>query len=327
MDELDRMKAIIETQTFINDADPSLTGVMRIVVERAQDLTEATGAVVELAEGDEMVYAATSGSVKGNEGVRLSLHNSLSGLSVRTGQVLICDDSETDDRVDAPAARKVGARSMVVVPLEHRGATVGVLKVLSDQPARFDDQDVHVLEALASFIAAAVKRASVFDETHRLASTDQLTGLVNRAVFMDHLDRALARVQRSGAGIGVIFLDLDGFKPINDTYGHEAGDQVLVEVARRLSTATRKADTVARLGGDEFAIVAENRNRESVTGLVTRLRELITEPMDIDGRTLSVGASIGVATAEGLDSAESVLARADAAMYAVKRDRPGGATR
>lgn len=321
MNELDRMQAIIETQDYINDSDPSLSSVMRIVVERAQELTTATGAVVELAEGDEMVYAATSGSVSGTEGVRLSLHTSLSGLSVRTGDVLVSDDTETDDRVDREATRRVGARSMVVVPLQHHGATVGVLKVLSDQPHAFDSNDVTVLQALAGFIAAAVKRASVFDETHRLASTDQLTGLVNRAVFMDQLNRGLARSQRNGTGVGVVFIDLDGFKPINDTYGHKAGDQVLVEVAQRLSAVTRTADTVARLGGDEFAIVAENREGDTAEGLVERLVAAIDQPIDIGGQSVTVGASLGLATSEGPDSAESLLARADAAMYAIKRDK------
>ena len=118
-----------------------------------------------------------------------------------------------------------------------------------------------------------------------------------------------------------MFIDLDGFKPINDTYGHKAGDQVLVEVARRLSAVTRTADTVARLGGDEFAIVAENREGDTAEGLVERLVAAIDQPIDIGDQSVTVGASLGLATSEGPDSAESLLARADAAMYAIKRDK------
>ena len=318
MDEVTRMRAIIDAQNEIIDAGSSMDDVMQIVTNRAMALTDATGGVVELAEGDEMVYAAAAGSVVGREGLRLHLHGSLSGLCVTTARPLICTDSDTDPRVDAQACRKVGARSMVVVPLIARGATVGVLKVLSNEPNQFNEDDAALLRSLAHFIATAIAQASEMEETRRRALTDSLTGLENRADFMHNLRGALARSSRSGAVVGVAFIDLDGFKPVNDTYGHKAGDHVLQVIADRLLATTRTGEHVARLGGDEFAIITENRPTDPIHAFIDRIEEEIAKPIEFEGAVLRVTASIGVATAQGQDVAESILARADAAMYAKK---------
>lgn len=122
---------IIRVQDAINDADLSGRAVMQIVADQACQATGAPGAVIELAEGDEMVYTVTSGSLRGTEGVRLGRSGSLSGAAVRTGKVLISGDTETDDRVDTEACRRVGARSMIVVPLITGERVQGVLQVIS----------------------------------------------------------------------------------------------------------------------------------------------------------------------------------------------------
>lgn len=166
--EIADLQAVVETQALINETGLSLADVMRIVAERTQALTAATGAVVELAEGDDMVYRAATGSASGALGLRLRRAASLSGLCVATGQVLRCEDTEVDPRVDRDACRRVRARSMVVVPLTHRGATVGVLKVLSAAPGHFDDRDVHALQLMGGFIAASLSNARRYEELSRL---------------------------------------------------------------------------------------------------------------------------------------------------------------
>lgn len=321
MDEVARMRAIIGAQNEIIAAGSSMASVMQIVTDQALGLTNSSGAVVELAEGDDMVYAATAGTVKGKEGLRLNIHNSLSGLCVRTGEILIAHDTEVDPRVDAEACRRVDARSMIVVPLISREATVGVLKVLSSKANNFDDEDVELLKTLANFIASAIAQASLLEQSRRDALTDTLTGLENRADFMHHLDAALARADRNGAVVYVLYLDLNGFKPINDTYGHQAGDHVLKVIGKRLSRTIRKGEHVARLGGDEFAVIAEDHTSEPIDAFQSRLINEIKRPIEYQGQTLFVSASVGVATAHGKDVAESILARADAAMYAMKRKR------
>lgn len=159
----ERLQAIVETLNRINAAEPTVDQVMEMVLDRAGDLTRATGAVVELAEGEDMVYRAASGTASGSIGMRLKLATSLSGRCVREGRVLVCDDTETDPRVDREACRRIGARSMLVAPLEHRDAVVGVLKVFADTPHAFGPEDVDTLQMLAGFIAASLARTVQFE--------------------------------------------------------------------------------------------------------------------------------------------------------------------
>ena len=169
-------------------------------------------------------------------------------------------------------------------------------------------------------------RLAASERTYRgLALRDALTGLANRRLLDELLTAALARTRRSGTSLVVSYLDLDGFKAINDAYGHAVGDAVLEEVGSRLQDAVRDADVIARVGGDEFVVVQECAPAQ--TGLIAcRLDELMSEPIVLDGLTLQCGASIGSAVAEpGRDAAEAVAA-ADAAMYVVKRDRRAAAS-
>jgi len=150
---------------------------------------------------------------------------------------------------------------------------------------------------------------------------DELTGLANRTLFMDHYRIALARAQRSEAGIAVLFIDLDGFKKINDTYGHDAGDKVLEVTAQRISDRIRKNDSVARFGGDEFVVMLPDlKNPQDALAVAETLMELIGKPINWNGRLLEVGASIGMANypTDG-DTMEKVMIAADAAMYSAKR--------
>jgi diguanylate cyclase (GGDEF)-like protein len=153
-----------------------------------------------------------------------------------------------------------------------------------------------------------------------LAHRDSLTGLANRRLFEDLLSEAVAAAGRTGERLAVMFLDLDGFKEINDTQGHAAGDQALCQVAARLQGMVRRPDTVARLGGDEFAVLMRDvSGSHGVLELGERLLAAICEPMDLPGGAAGVGASIGVSLfpEHGLDGA-TLLRRADQAMYAVK---------
>jgi diguanylate cyclase (GGDEF)-like protein len=155
-------------------------------------------------------------------------------------------------------------------------------------------------------------------EIEHLAFHDPLTGLANRRLFLDRLGHALSVVERSGRGCAVLFMDLDGFKTINDTFGHGVGDELLRELATRLTNAAREVDTIARLGGDEFAILCEDVDLEMATQVAERVREALRRPVDLEGSAIVLRASIGIAVAEDAISAEEILRDADAAMYAVK---------
>ena len=183
--------------------------------------------------------------------------------------------------------------------------------------------DASVEEILQLSRAFEQMREQVHTRQARLdhmAHHDALTGLPNRVLLRDRLAQALARCQRSGMLVGLMFLDLDRFKQINDSLGHDIGDQLLREAARRLGASTRASDTVARLGGDEFAIVVESvSNADQVSGLAHKVRDAFVRPFLLEGRELHVSTSIGIAVGpEDGTSVDALLKNADIAMYHAK---------
>lgn len=321
----DQLLAIIKTQTEIAKLGLDLNGVMTLVAEQSQVLTQAAGAVVELAEGEDMVYRATAGSAAGLLGLRLDRKTSLSGLCVATGATLYCDDSECDPRVDRNACRTVGLRSMVVVPLIHHSEAVGALKVMSPQPFAFGDADIRILGLMSELIAAAMFHATRYgtDQLFRLATTDSLTGLANRALFLDRLRNDLGKAARDGRRVAVLMIDMDGLKLINDTVGHRAGDAAIKEIATRISSQCRRTDTVARLGGDEFAVnLSPVSDRDGVALVARSIAKHCDEPFQFEGGLRRIGASIGFALyPDDTHDLGDLIAKADQSMYERKRAR------
>jgi diguanylate cyclase (GGDEF)-like protein len=194
------------------------------------------------------------------------------------------------------------------------------------------DGAVRIIHALGEYVTAAdgtllrmfgtchdvTERKLLQAEIEHLAFHDPLTGLANRKLFLDRLGHALGVQDRSGRRCAVLFIDLDDFKQINDTFGHNAGDELLCEVARRLERAVRDADTIARLGGDEFALLWEDVDVETVTRIAERIEAELRPPIELQGETVTIRSSIGIAVAEPRTSAEAILRDADAAMYTVK---------
>jgi diguanylate cyclase (GGDEF)-like protein len=165
--------------------------------------------------------------------------------------------------------------------------------------------------------ASARKRAE--RELVQLAYHDALTGLPNRVFLMDALEQALARTRRTGEPMAVLLLDVDHFKVVNDSLGHDAGDVLLREVGARLHGVVREGDTVARFGGDEFVVVAGSAcDLADATALASRVKDVLSRPMVIDGRTVHVSASVGVAVSRGEQDASGLLREADTAAYAAK---------
>ncbi len=154
---------------------------------------------------------------------------------------------------------------------------------------------------------------------------DSLTGLANRSLFRDRVEHALARTQRERSEVGVLFLDLDNFKSVNDTLGHAAGDSLLKVVSSRLLSATRGCDTVARLGGDEFAVILERvRNEADAVVVAERITASLRAPIELDsGNFVHVTSSIGIARADAAETVDELLRNADVAMYAAKAESPG----
>jgi diguanylate cyclase (GGDEF)-like protein len=314
---------VIRLQTDIAKLGLDLANVMNLVVERTLPLLEADGAAIELAEGDEIVYRSTSGIARPYLGLRLKLDSSLSGLSIRCGTMLKCDDSETDDRVDKEACQKVGLRSMIVMPLSHNGQPIGVLKAMSVQPAIFTDADMQLLGLLSEVISASMFYATQYDlsDLFYKATHDAMTGLANRSLFMDRARQLITQYARDHLPIGIAIIDMDGLKQINDTYGHRAGDVAIVELAHRINAASRATDTVARLGGDEFGVIVfPIDSSEGVQALAQRMSSEINRHFHFNGFTLELKASIGTSyfPEDSLDI-NKLIEAADHRMYAMKR--------
>ena len=174
--------------------------------------------------------------------------------------------------------------------------------------------------AIFASVRDIIARQELEDELRQQALRDPLTDLPNRALFMDRLEHAIRQAERRKKPVAVLFVDLDNFKPVNDSLGHEAGDQLLIGVARRISTAIRGGDTAARLGGDEFTILLEDLNDAGDAALVAeRILGALDEPFRIKGRKRHVTASLGIALSpsSGVAPAE-ILNKADEAMYKAK---------
>lgn len=326
----ERLVRIIHFQSEIAKTRMHFDAVIQRTADLAQVLTRADGAVVEIIDGSDMVYRATTGLATPSRGLRLPRATSFSGLCVATGEALSCQDSETDPRVDLAACRAVGLRSMAVVPLQYESACQGVLKVLSARPAAFGEADTQTLSLIAESVAAALahadQHASQVEEAkalYRLATRDALTGLANRAYFEDHLRQVLAMSHRSGDGFAVLVLDMDGLKGINDTCGHLVGDEALCVLARRLQAHTRESDVAARLGGDEFAVLLTSAQTPASAALAAEKLSIGLDGSFLhEGREHPMGASLGLACFPGDGrGAEALLAFADARMYEAKRAR------
>ncbi|HEY8881149.1 MAG TPA: sensor domain-containing diguanylate cyclase [Roseateles sp.] len=326
MPSREKLLEVIAIQTEVARLGLDLGGLMGLVVQRTLGLVGADGAAVELAEGEDMVYRATAGMAQGSLGLRLKRGASLSGLCVRQGRVLHCDDALLDPRTDRAACEKLGLRSMVVVPLRHSGETVGVLKAMSSQVGHFNDRHFALLELLSDLVAAAMYFATRYapGELFHKATHDGLTDLTdlpNRSLFLDRLRSSLAQAERDGQPLAVLMLDLNGLKPINDNHGHRAGDAALLEFAVRLSASVRQSDTAARLGGDEFGVLLRPLAPEGgLDATLARLRQQLNGSFVFEGRRLPLAASMGAACFpdDGGDIAQ-LLELADQRMYRQKR--------
>jgi diguanylate cyclase (GGDEF)-like protein len=179
-----------------------------------------------------------------------------------------------------------------------------------------DDEELAYLRAVATILGNALARLRTEERMRHDALHDPLTGLANRTLLRDRLEQALARSVREGLPTGVLFVDLDEFKSVNDYFGHATGDAVLVEIAARLRAVVRPADTVARIGGDEFVVVCEDIDEEAALALGHRLEEAIRRPVVLGGSEHALTASIGIAL--GRDGPDAVMAAADMAVYRAK---------
>jgi diguanylate cyclase (GGDEF)-like protein/PAS domain S-box-containing protein len=288
-------------------AQASALELFEAMIEQGSDLFFVTG------DDDRTIYCSPSAA--------RFFGMSQADVCAATLDMLIHPD-DLDRAADAMAtAHSSGAVGPFDVRVRHADGGWRTLEASGD-----DLSGSINLAAVAWHTRDATDRRSLEDQLARQALEDPLTGLANRALFGNRLSQALAKGHRSRHHFAVLMIDLDGFKTINDTMGHDAGDDAIREVGARIARSARPGDTIARLGGDEFAILLDEIDDETFADQVAeRILELVRQPMTIGGRGVRVTASVGIAFANSAAAtAESLLRDADTAMYAAKasgRDR------
>lgn len=315
--------AISEAAHVATDLDALLRRIHQIV----EGLMPARNLFVALYEAerdvlefpyfaDEFDPAPPSGPLDGH---------SLSAYVIRCRDALLLRPGEVPPELGIERAQLRDAarpRYWLGAPLESADGPLGVLAVQGhDTDCRYGDAERETLKQVAAAAAASIERKRGYSRMQRIALYDALTGLPNRPLLHDRLEGALARARRERGRLAVLYVDLDNFKEVNDRHGHDAGDELLRQVAGRLSAAVRASDTVARLGGDEFVVLLESIHApDDATMVAGKLATALRQPLRVGAHEIRIRASIGIAIHPG-DGGDvvSLLQQADAAMYLAKR--------
>lgn len=281
-----------------------------------------------------VVYARNTQQMQIPEGLTVPWNDTLCQRALNEGRT--CTSDVQTRWADSQAAQALGIRTYASAPIRlSDGQIYGTLCAASARAVKLPDSTMAVLELFAKLIAYHIERERLVkslqernDQLTHMAMTDPLTQLPNRAALMDELERLLARAQRDESDVLVAFVDLDGFKQVNDVHGHATGDRLLCILAQRLLRCLRGGDIVGRMGGDEFVMLAPAPDHTSTThqamdAIERRLREAATceVPLDNGSHLPYAGASVGIVAVQGNISVDQALQQADAAMYADKQKR------
>lgn len=286
------------------------------IAELAAQLTDSPISFVSLTDAQRQWFKAR----KGLQAVEVPREQSFCAWAIlKPDEVTVVPDTRADARfADNPLVLgNPDIRFYAGAPLVNRdGAALGTLCVLDREPRQFTETQRQILARLADTVMTTLELRRVMAQVRRLALVDALTGLANRSALFDAVEAAIARQQQGGTGFTLLYLDLDGFKAVNDREGHAAGDAVLREVASILNGVVADQDVVARLGGDEFAVVL-NSGPEEAPAMAERIRDALAAGMA--AKAWAVTASVGAASFHAAPpSVDKAVGAADALMYGAK---------
>src|SRR6201995_2090890 len=273
---------------------------------------------------DELYFAIAVGDAAENlKTVRLKVGEGIAGWVARHGEPLIVPDVYNDPRfakrIDEMTKWKT--RSIICMPLKSRQRVLGVIQLINVSMGQFEENEMFFLQALCDYAAIAIDNARAVEKIQELTITDDCTGLYNARHLYKTLEAEVYRSARFGYEFTVLFIDLDRFKMVNDTYGHLMGSKLRAEFGYSVKSHLRLIDYAFRYGGDEFVILLPQTSKESATVVARRLRDVFRSEfwLKADGLNLNIRASMGVATfPEDAKSSHEIIRQADEMMYAVK---------
>jgi diguanylate cyclase (GGDEF)-like protein len=319
------LEAMARIQRAISRREP-LEGVLETIVGAAGELLGDDAPALLLVDPDDpgaRVVAASRGygaGVADPTTHRRRVGDGVAGRAVAEDRLIVAEDY---GRYAGAMTAFVndGLAAAMAAPVHEDGRVIGALILSSYRRGRvFSRAEQDMLSSFAEHASLALTDARRVDTMLHQALHDALTGLPNRALFTDRLQHALTRGRRRGAASGVVFLDLDRFKTVNDTWGHSAGDELLAEFARRLQEAIRAQDLAARIGGDEFAVLVRETDAEAAVAAARRLLDKIDGTYSLGCGDVACHVSVGIAVgAAGVTTGEDLIRNADIAMYSVKR--------
>jgi diguanylate cyclase (GGDEF)-like protein len=309
-----------------------LQEVLETILDCAHELLGGHDGSIMLVHGEDELRTVCSKGNSAARGARAKFDEGIAGRVASTREPLLINGVIDPGRRSRENQTQPPPTSALSVPLIHREVLLGILNINAAEGSAYNQHQLRALSLFGEQAAAAIANARLHEEQRLLASQnvyqalhDLLTNLPNRALFLDRISHALSRRRGTDQLMALLFLDLDDFKLINDSLGHAAGDEVLIEFSDRLRTSVRSGDAIARFGGDEFALLVEDvSSAADAVAAAERIMAIFAEPFTVGDRSVWLRASIGIAV-EGLTAAtaEALLRNADTAKNAAKTQGKG----
>lgn len=323
----DRLRKREQELYLVNRLSSVITSSLNIetvydaFVKELKDVVDVNYTAIALIEGNEIYFAAISSDVgmPWQPGQKIPMGNTATEwVSLNKKPYYETDVTKSRRFWTSEEYIKRNIKSILYLPLLNKGDVIGILIMGSKKHHAYNPENVVLLEHLASQIAAPIENSRLFTKTEQIARVDSLTQLFNRRHFDERINEEINRHARYGDNLSILLMDLDSFKRYNDTFGHLAGDRLLLHASDIIKAAVRSSDLAFRYGGDEFAVILPNSSTMDAFNVAERIREKIAS--EIGGRQLNVTASIGVASWPGDGSTlDELCYSADMALYYAKR--------
>lgn len=337
--ETDELKRKIEELSIFNEIGKTLTStldikeVLNIIMMKIRELLKPDNwslLLIDEEKGDLYFEIVVGERAEKLKNMRLNLGEGIAGWVAVKGEKLLIQDVSKDERFSGGMDMVSGfeTKSVACVPLKCKGKVLGVIELLNKvKRDEFSEEDLFILTTLADYAAIALENAQFFQKVKELTITDDVTKLYNSRYMYDFLDQELRRCQRYEMELSIIFLDLDYFKSVNDTYGHLIGSRLLREIAQIISKKLRNVDIAVRYGGDEFVVILPSTSREAALHVADRIRDALNNMVFLqeEGLKIKQTASFGVSTfPRDATNKLDLIRQADKAMYHVKNTSRDG---